>query len=134
MIRIPASLWKHDGSKGERDAEFFDEQVFKCAHPRLVQLNNRLEKAWRRLWARARPTDVRRRDLRHSFASAGAGMGESLVLMGALLGHHSTATTVRYAHLSSDPVRAAADRIFTRIAAAMSGNPGEVVPMPARRR
>ncbi len=93
-----------------------------------------LEKAWRRLRGCAGLHDVRLHDLRHSFASAGAGAGESLVLIGSLLGHRSTATTARYAHLSSDPLKAAADRIAGRIAAAMSGDPGKVVPIDARRK
>lgn len=88
-----------------------------------------LEKAWRRLREVAGLDDVRLHDLRHSFASAGAGMGESLMLIGALLGHQNTSTTERYAHLSNDPVKAAADRIASRIAAAMGGESGEVVPI-----
>ena len=93
-----------------------------------------LEKAWRRLRSRAGLADVRLHDLRHSFASMGAGSGESLVLIGALLGHRNTATTARYAHLSSDPLRAAADRIAGRIAGAMRGDPGKVVALDARRK
>ena len=86
-----------------------------------------LEKAWRRLRERAELSDVRLHDLRHSFASMGAGLGESLVLIGALLGHADMATTQRYAHLSDDPVRAAADRIAGHLAAAMAGGTAEVV-------
>jgi integrase len=93
-----------------------------------------LEKAWRRLRGRAGLDDVRLHDLRHSFASTGAAAGESLVLIGALLGHRNTATTARYAHLSNDPLRAAADRIAGRIAGAMRGDPGKVVPLEAQRK
>ncbi len=78
--------------------------------------------------------DVRLHDLRHSFASAGAGLGESLVVIGALLGHRTPATTARYAHLSSDPARAAADRISGRIAAAMRSEPGKVVALDSGRK
>ncbi len=46
-----------------------------------------------------------------------------------LLGHADTATTARYAHLSPDPAKAAADRISGRIAAALNGGEGEVVPL-----
>ena len=88
-----------------------------------------LEKAWHRLRAKAGLADVRLHDLRHSFASVAAGMGESLILIGSLLGHSDTATTARYAHLSSDPRRAAADRIAGRIAAAMQPTPGDVVQL-----
>ncbi len=93
-----------------------------------------LAKAWYRLRKRAGLDDVRLHDLRHSFASAGAGMGESLLLIGALLGHSNTAMTARYAHLSSDPLKAAADRISGKIAAAMNGESGEVVPIGAGRK
>ncbi|MCH7540791.1 MAG: tyrosine-type recombinase/integrase [Proteobacteria bacterium] len=90
-------------------------------------------KAWRRLRARAGLADVRLHDLRHSFASTAAGMGESLVLIGSILGHAKLATTARYAHLSNDPRQAAADRISRRLAAMLEGKQGEVVPLrPAR--
>ncbi len=80
-----------------------------------------------RLREKADLEDVRLHDLRHSFASVGAGLGESLPLIGALLGHSTPATTARYAHLSHDPARAAADRISGRLAAAMAGGIGKVV-------
>jgi integrase len=87
---------------------------------------------------------VRIHDLRHSFASVGASDGMSLPIIGALLGHRETATTARYAHLSDDPVRQAADGIGLTIAAALSGGsapqraasapPLPRGRMPARRR
>ena len=80
-----------------------------------------LPRAWERIKARAGLNDVRLHDLRHSFASVAAGAGDSLILIGALLGHRDQATTQRYAHLSNDPLRAAADRTSGRIAAAMGG-------------
>ncbi len=58
-----------------------------------------------------------------------AAMGESLVLIGSLLGHADTATTARYAHLSNDPRQAAANRISGRLAAVLQGELGEVVPL-----
>ena len=93
-----------------------------------------LAKAWYRLRKRAALEDVRLHDLRHSFASVAAGQGESLPLIGALLGHRNPSTTARYAHLSDDPQRAVADRTANRIAAAMSGGLAEVVPLhPGRK-
>ena len=68
---------------------------------------------------RAGLKDVRLHDLRHSFAAVGAAGGDSLLVIGALLGHREQSTTARYAHLSDDPVRAAANRISGRVAAAM---------------
>jgi integrase len=60
-------------------------------------------------------------DLRHSFASTGAGLG--LPIVGKLLGHDSHATTARYAHLDDDPTRRAANQICAAIEAAMAGKP-----------
>ncbi len=70
-----------------------------------------LQKPWRRLRTMANLENVRIHDLRHTFASVGAGMGMSLHMLGRLLGHTQAATTSRYAHLAQDPVRTAADAI-----------------------
>lgn len=78
--------------------------------------------------------DVRLHDLRHSYASVGAGAGESLLLIGALLGHRQAVTTQRYAHLADDPLRAAADRISGRIAEALATGPADVVSLEAEKR
>jgi integrase len=67
-------------------------------------------------------------DLRHTFASVGAGGGLSLPIIGRLLGHTQARTTQRYAHLADDPLREAAAKITTVIAGA--GKPGaKVVPI-----
>ena len=71
---------------------------------------------WGRIRKRAGLDDVRLHDLRHSFASGGLLVGEGLPMIGKLLGHSQVQTTARYAHLADDPVKAAADRIATRIA------------------
>jgi hypothetical protein len=42
-----------------------------------------------------------------------------------MLGHSQPATTARYAHLASDPVKAAAAAVVGKIAAAMAGGSGE---------
>lgn len=70
-----------------------------------------LQKPWRALRALAALDDVRIHDLRHTYASIGAGLGMSLPLLGRLLGHTQASTTSRYAHLAQDPVRVAADAI-----------------------
>ena len=91
-----------------------------------------LEKPWRRIRAKAELEGVRLHDLRHSFASFGAGAGLGLPIIGALLGHTQAATTARYAHLAADPLKQANDLIGARIAAAMTGRGregAEVVPL-----
>ena len=94
-----------------------------------------LTKIWHRIREQADLQDVRLHDLRHHFASTGAASGDSLLIIGKLLGHRSAATTQRYAHLSDDPVRAAADRISDQIANAMTpkSDDCEVVPLPKRK-
>jgi integrase len=55
-------------------------------------------------------------DLRHSFASLGAGGGLSLPIIGRLLGHSTPKTTERYArHLSDDPLQAAVNLVAGKI-------------------
>lgn len=80
-----------------------------------------LNKPWRSVRKRAGLEGVRLHDLRHSFASVGAGAGLGLHVIGKLLGHTQASTTQRYAHLDVDPVRRAADIIAGRIADAMNG-------------
>lgn len=79
-----------------------------------------LPKFWERIRARAGLDDVRLHDLRHSFASVGAGAGMGLLIVGKLLGHRDPKTTSRYAHLADDPAKVAADRISGQIEAVMS--------------
>jgi integrase len=82
-----------------------------------------LQKPWRRLRLRAGLPDLRIHDLRHSFASAAVGMGESLPMIGKLLGHSQVQTTARYAHLADDPLRASSERVSALLAARMKGPP-----------
>ena len=74
---------------------------------------------WGRIRKRAGLDGVRLHDLRHSFASGGLLVGENLPMIGKLLGHSQVQTTARYAHLADHPVKAAADRIASRIAGIM---------------
>jgi integrase len=71
--------------------------------------------------ARAGLKDVRIHDLRHTYASFGAGGGLGLPIIGKLLGHTQASTTQRYAHLDADPLRRASEAIGGRIAAALDG-------------
>jgi integrase len=89
--------------------------VGNVAGARLVNL----EKPWRAVRKAAGLNDVRLHDLRHAFASVAASSGMGLPIIGKMLGHTQAATTHRYAHLASDPVKAAAATVASKIAAAM---------------
>jgi integrase len=54
--------------------------------------------------------------------------GESLPMIGKLLGHKQVQTTARYAHLADDPVHAAAGRVGGAIALAIRGRRTDEVP------
>jgi integrase len=88
-----------------------------------------LTRVWFRLRRRAGLDDVRLHDLRHTFASFGAGTGLSLPILGKLLGHTQAVTTQRYAHLAAAPMQEAAERIGATLGAALAGRPkAEVIP------
>ena len=67
-----------------------------------------LRNYWHPIRARAGLDDVRLLDLRHSFASRALALGESLPMIGKLLGHSQVETTARYAHLARDTVHESA--------------------------
>ena len=48
-------------------------------------------------------------------------MGESLPMIGKLLGHRKVQTTARYAHLARDSVNAAAARVAESLRADLAG-------------
>ena len=76
---------------------------------------------WYRLRAQAGLEDMRIHDLSHSFASRALALGESLPMIGRLLGHSQVETTARYAHLARDSVHEAAARIAVSIGADLQG-------------
>ncbi len=75
-----------------------------------------IDDAWRIVRERADLDDVRLHDLRHSYASRALALGETLPMIGKLLGHSQMETTARYAHLARDSVRESAARIADSIA------------------
>lgn len=79
-----------------------------------------MQRPWRRLRKRAGLDGLRIHDLRHSFASDALQLGEDLPMIGKLLGHTQVQTTARYAHLKTDPMRAAADKVAEAIATALA--------------
>jgi integrase len=78
-----------------------------------------IQKPWQRIRLKAGLPDVRIHDLRHCFASTAVAHGESLYLVGAVLGHRTTSTTQRYAHLAMQPILDSANRTSSRLASLM---------------
>jgi integrase len=87
--------------------------------PSPLDPKRRLESV-KRLWYAVRHAaglgDVRLHDLRHTFASAASASGESLPLIGKLLGHKDLESTMRYAHAFDDPLKRAADQTAQTVA------------------
>lgn len=75
-----------------------------------------LQPFWQRLRGRAGLKNARIHDLRHTFASVAVSHGQSLPMIGKLLGHTQVQTTARYAHLASQPVLQAANDVSDLIA------------------
>ena len=92
-----------------------------------------LQRPWAAVIEAAKLPGLRIHDLRHSFASVGAGASLGLPIIGKLLGHSQPSTTQRYAHLDADPMRRAVDTIGATITAAM-GATTRTEPVPIRRR
>jgi integrase len=77
---------------------------------------------------------LRFHDLRHSFASVAADRGYSELVIGGLLGHrkrNAASATSRYAHLSNEVMRRAADEVAGAICDAMTAGaqPAKVLPI-----
>ena len=117
LRRVPGSPWVIPGRKPD------------------APLRN-LHSPWKVVRARAGLADVRIHDLRHSFASRALALGESLTMIGKLLGHRRVRTTARYAHLARDSIRASAARVADSIGAdVLEGAfpPNAARPAPAER-
>jgi integrase len=71
-----------------------------------------IKDAWAAAYQVANIKGARVHDLRHTYASILASSSLSLPVIGALLGHTTAQTTLRYAHLLDDPLRAATERAY----------------------
>jgi integrase len=82
-----------------------------------------IKKTWHTVRSTAGLPDVRLHDLRHTYASLLASAGQSLPIIGALLGHTQPQTTARYAHLLDDPLRAATNQVGAFLTNRIDANP-----------
>ena len=84
-----------------------------------------LNDPWKVVCRRAQLKDLRIHDCRHSYASRALALGESLPMIGRLLGHTQVETTARYAHLAKVSVRESAVRVSDSIGRyVLRGYPG----------
>ena len=67
--------------------------------------------SWRRIRADADLGDLRLHDLRHSYASFALRGGESVVMIGRLLGHRDPDTTLKYTHFGDGMLREAVENV-----------------------
>ena len=105
LARTPDNSWVFPGKK---------------KGTRLVNIND----SWDRVRTRAGLDGVRLHDLRHTFASRALALGESLPMIGDLLGHRMVNTTARYAHLAQDSVRESSAKIAADIGARIMSSDG----------
>lgn len=108
------------------DLEHIDGNPFVIAGEAKGKPRSDLKRPWKRITdhaglnvdAEGNPQPLRLHDLRHSFASMGIASNLGLSIVGKLLGHASTSTTQRYAHVGETAERRALNEIENKIAAA----------------
>jgi integrase len=97
---------------------------------------NSAEKSWQRLRERAGISNARIHDLRHTVGTYAAMNGSNAFMVRDLLGHKTLAMTGRYVERAAEMVRATADAVSSRVAAALnagSSPPTEVLKQPQHR-
>ncbi len=80
-----------------------------------------IKRPWRQVLHLAGIEDVHRHDLRHLHGNAASELGHNLQTIAALLGHHQTATTERYAKVGKDPRLAASNEVAKTISRKLKG-------------
>ena len=136
-INLNAGTWSKPASSTKQDAPHIV-PLSAAACQLLTAIRARTNSPWvfpdsngdrrhsvKDAWAAACRTagikGARLHDLRHTYASVLASAGQSLLVIGALLGHARPTTTARYAHLFDDPLRAATERASAIIVSGARG-------------
>ena len=95
----PRTVWLSRAAQAVLDRlERRSAWVFSAARGDGARSENWLDRSWRDLRAEAGLDDVRLHDLRHTYASFGLRQGESVPVIGRLLGHGTAETTLKYTH------------------------------------
>ena len=123
----PRTIWLSSAARAVIDAipRYSEDCPFLFpARPPTRHVDN-ISMQWDRVRREAGLFDVRLHDLRHSWASVAAMNGVDMVTIAKLLGHALVETTERYTHLSDQSVSETADRVSSRIHAALAGKKQE---------
>jgi integrase len=87
----------------------YEDCPYVVPNPKTKQPFRSIYNSWNSARIAARLPDVRVHDLRHSMASHAASSGQSLYVIGQILGHAQPKTTMRYAHISNEALHRAAN-------------------------
>tara|TARA_R110000851_G_scaffold120337_2_gene248665 strand:- start:2038 stop:3240 length:1203 start_codon:yes stop_codon:yes gene_type:complete len=74
-----------------------------------------IKKTWASVTKAANIQNARIHDLRHTYASIAVSQGQTLPVIGALLGHTQPQTTLRYAHLYDEPLMRATELVSLKL-------------------
>lgn len=129
LMLPPAALQVLEGLERPESGRGFVIRGGDYTDPEVPLVN--LKDPWGIIRKAAGLSDVRPHDLRHSFASVMVSGGASLLVIGALLGHKDVKTTARYAHLSTDPLKAAADQVGGMLVSHLMGPEREPIAFPS---
>jgi integrase len=136
-LSAPAHLLLSEMREGAEEAA----EKKGCAPSQFVfpsSADGKAQSDLKRFWAAACKvagiSGVRIHDLRHTYASALASSGQSLPIIGQLLGHTNPNTTARYAHLLDDPLRAATEKAASVLAGVPKRKGGKVIDLAQRAR
>jgi site-specific recombinase XerD len=100
-------------TKGQFDHVFINQQT--------CEPYTTISKVWGRIRNKAGLPQLRIHDLRHGFASFLVNNGRTLYEVQQILGHSDPSVTMRYAHLSTKALQAAANSASVAIKGAMGG-------------
>ncbi|MGO9607825.1 MAG: tyrosine-type recombinase/integrase [Candidatus Binataceae bacterium] len=117
------------GKRNDQEIEVAAQYVFPGKVPGQPVVD--IKKSWASIRNAAGLGKVRLHDLRHTFASHLASKGVSLHIVGKLLGHTRSETTMRYAHLADEALREATGQFGALVEnAGENRQPAEVITLP----
>lgn len=111
----PRTIWLHAAAR-----QVFDDLPVrsKWVFPSKIECeisNSVLYNAWDQIRHAAGLDDVRLHDLRHTYASFALRHGESIMIVGKLLGHRDVKTTMGYSHFNDSLALQAAQSVADRL-------------------